>query len=97
MGSFLIINQAGVLWGDLYEFADVNNITLPGGADATVGAAGGFIQVSLSCFQFSFPNISFYLKGGGHRYGFYRTLWISISNNVLVLFQIFTGLPLIEW
>ncbi|KDR72263.1 hypothetical protein GALMADRAFT_767519 [Galerina marginata CBS 339.88] len=35
---------AGVVWGDLYNFADANNITLPGGADTSVGAAGGFIQ-----------------------------------------------------
>ena len=31
-------------WGDVYDFADKNNITLPGGADYTVGAVGGYLQ-----------------------------------------------------
>ncbi|KAK0472774.1 FAD-binding domain-containing protein [Armillaria novae-zelandiae] len=35
---------AGVLYGTLYDFADQMNITLPGGSDRTLGAAGGYLQ-----------------------------------------------------
>ncbi|KAI0683912.1 FAD-binding domain-containing protein [Cerioporus squamosus] len=35
---------AGVTQGTLYEFADAHNLTLPGGASPTVGAAGGYLQ-----------------------------------------------------
>lgn len=37
--------QAGVTHEMLYHFADSMNITLPGGACPTVGAAGGYLQV----------------------------------------------------
>ena len=36
--------QASLAWNDVYAFADANDITLPGGADYTVGAAGGYLQ-----------------------------------------------------
>ncbi|KAF5315414.1 hypothetical protein D9619_007344 [Psilocybe cf. subviscida] len=35
---------AGVQWGEAYEFAEKHNITLVGGADKTVGVAGGWLQ-----------------------------------------------------
>ncbi|THH08062.1 hypothetical protein EW145_g2966 [Phellinidium pouzarii] len=35
--------SAGTTFLNLYEFADANNITVPGGADPTVGAAGGYL------------------------------------------------------
>ncbi|KAK0235467.1 FAD-binding domain-containing protein [Armillaria nabsnona] len=35
---------AGVIYGTLYDFADKMNITLPGGSDRTIGAAGGYLQ-----------------------------------------------------
>lgn len=35
---------AGTSQGELYKFAEKMNISLPGGADATVGAAGGYVQ-----------------------------------------------------
>ncbi|KAJ7224129.1 FAD-binding domain-containing protein [Mycena pura] len=35
---------AGVTHGALYDFANRTNITLPGGGDLTVGAAGGYLQ-----------------------------------------------------
>ncbi|KZV69238.1 FAD-binding domain-containing protein [Peniophora sp. CONT] len=35
---------AGVLTGDLLKFADTNNLTIVGGNDPTVGAAGGWLQ-----------------------------------------------------
>jgi hypothetical protein len=38
--------QAGVTVGTLYNLAEANNITILGGADATVGASGGYLQVS---------------------------------------------------
>jgi len=40
------IRQAGTSQGELYKFAEQKNISLPGGADATVGAAGGYVQVN---------------------------------------------------
>ncbi|KAL4251099.1 oxygen-dependent FAD-linked oxidoreductase family protein [Abortiporus biennis] len=35
---------AGVQWGEVYLFADSNNITLVGGSDKGVGAVGGWLQ-----------------------------------------------------
>ncbi|KAI0353743.1 FAD-binding domain-containing protein [Trametes cingulata] len=35
---------AGVNQGTLYAFADAHNITLPGGGEMSVGAAGGYLQ-----------------------------------------------------
>ncbi|KAF9451824.1 FAD-binding domain-containing protein [Macrolepiota fuliginosa MF-IS2] len=35
---------AGVQWGEAYAFADTQNITLVGGSDKVVGAAGGWLQ-----------------------------------------------------
>ncbi|THH06478.1 hypothetical protein EW145_g4059 [Phellinidium pouzarii] len=35
---------AGVKHIDLFNFAEANNLTLPGGTDPTVGAAGGYFQ-----------------------------------------------------
>ncbi|KAJ4488464.1 hypothetical protein J3R30DRAFT_941597 [Lentinula aciculospora] len=35
---------AGVQWQDAYAFAESHNITLVGGSDKTVGAAGGWLQ-----------------------------------------------------
>ncbi|KAJ3862754.1 hypothetical protein EV359DRAFT_44538 [Lentinula novae-zelandiae] len=35
---------AGVQWQDAYDFAESQNITLVGGSDKTVGAAGGWLQ-----------------------------------------------------
>ncbi|PFH45424.1 hypothetical protein AMATHDRAFT_71699 [Amanita thiersii Skay4041] len=35
---------AGIQWMDAYAFADKNNITLVGGSDRSVGAAGGWLQ-----------------------------------------------------
>ncbi|KAL0961194.1 hypothetical protein HGRIS_006163 [Hohenbuehelia grisea] len=35
---------AGVAWGEAYEFAEENNITVVGGSDKTVGAVGGWLQ-----------------------------------------------------
>lgn len=36
--------QAGVQWGEAYSFAEAHNITVVGGSDKTVGAAGGWLQ-----------------------------------------------------
>lgn len=42
-GSFNVVAAgAGNNVGDLYEFAEQNNILLNGGYDSTVGACGGF-------------------------------------------------------
>ncbi|KAI5122091.1 hypothetical protein M0805_002213 [Coniferiporia weirii] len=35
---------AGVTFLQVYDFADANNVTIPGGADPTVGAAGGYLM-----------------------------------------------------
>ncbi|KAI0313598.1 FAD-binding domain-containing protein, partial [Amylostereum chailletii] len=35
---------AGVQWGEAYDFAEANNITLVGGNDKGVGVAGGWLQ-----------------------------------------------------
>jgi hypothetical protein len=43
-----LYSQAGVAVGILYDLAEANNITILGGADATVGASGGYLQVSLT-------------------------------------------------
>ncbi|KAG0208395.1 hypothetical protein BGX28_000613 [Mortierella sp. GBA30] len=39
-----IILGAGVLWKDAYKAADAHNVTVVGGAEATVGASGGYCQ-----------------------------------------------------
>ncbi|VDC02598.1 unnamed protein product [Peniophora sp. CBMAI 1063] len=43
-GVSAITIGAGVLTGDLLEFADANDLTVVGGNDPTVGAAGGWLQ-----------------------------------------------------
>ncbi|KAF8964328.1 FAD-binding domain-containing protein [Flammula alnicola] len=35
---------AGVQWGEAYKFAEEHNFTIVGGADKTVGVAGGWLQ-----------------------------------------------------
>lgn len=45
LGRYLLEPQAGVTHGDLYAFADENNILLPGGGHKTVGAGGAYVQV----------------------------------------------------
>jgi len=35
---------AGIQWGEAYAFAEANNITVVGGSDRSVGAAGGWLQ-----------------------------------------------------
>lgn len=37
--------QAGIQFSEIIDFADANNLTIPTGADLSVGAAGGFLQV----------------------------------------------------
>ncbi|KAF8172067.1 FAD-binding domain-containing protein [Pholiota molesta] len=41
-------HTAGVVHGDAVLFADAHNITLPAGADNTVGAVGGFLSTPVS-------------------------------------------------
>ncbi|TFK52652.1 FAD binding domain-containing protein [Heliocybe sulcata] len=36
--------EAGVQWGEAYEFAEANNITLVGGLDKGVGTSGGWLM-----------------------------------------------------
>ncbi|THH06479.1 hypothetical protein EW145_g4058 [Phellinidium pouzarii] len=43
-GQSAVTMGAGTTFLNLYEFADANNITVPGGADPTVGAAGGYLM-----------------------------------------------------
>jgi len=40
-----LIYQAGNYFDQLYQFAEQNNLTIVGGSDRTVGAAGGWVQV----------------------------------------------------
>jgi hypothetical protein len=39
--------KAGTIFGDLYQFAEDNNITVVGGFDPTLGPSGGWVTASL--------------------------------------------------
>lgn len=38
-----LLSQAGETFTSVYAFADANNLTIPGGSDPSVGAAGGWL------------------------------------------------------
>ncbi len=37
--------QSGAQFSDVLEFANENNLTIPGGSDVTIGVGGGYLQV----------------------------------------------------
>lgn len=57
------------------------NISLPGGADATVGAAGGYVQVIMHFLSYILWRIIHsVLQGGGHR----QVIPLQIVLNILM-------------
>ena len=58
---------AGVNWGEAYEFAHEQNVTLVGGAYPQVGASGGWLLVRSPPHLFTQVHADIlYLQGGGH-------------------------------
>jgi hypothetical protein len=60
--------QAGVQTAELYEYADQQGITLPGGACVSVGIAGGYLQVGPKLSGPFHNSNRLFFKGGGHRF-----------------------------
>lgn len=52
---------AGQQFAAIYDLADANNVTFVGGADITVGASGGWVQVRLDHHLTSINSLSFYV------------------------------------
>jgi len=59
------------VFSQLYDFAEANGITIVGGTDRTVGAAGGWVQVRALLSPYGVPELtekscSRIVQGGGH-------------------------------